>query len=76
MGDLGLTVTLEGLLVGLGSKSKRIKEAHRFEGTRKVISTEGVDGSGGLLLGDRGESGGGASEESKSSELHFVFVVR
>jgi hypothetical protein len=72
MGDLGLTVALEGLLVGLGSKSKWIKEAHRFEGTRKVLNRESVDGSGGLLLGGRGESGGGASKESKSSEFHVV----
>jgi hypothetical protein len=29
MGELGLTVTLEGVLVGLGSEAKRIEETNR-----------------------------------------------
>jgi hypothetical protein len=38
MGELGLTVTLEGVLISLGSEAKRIEETNRGEGAR-----DGVD---------------------------------
>jgi hypothetical protein len=38
MGELGLTVTLEGVLVGLLGEAKGIEEAERGEGTSQVIS--------------------------------------
>jgi hypothetical protein len=42
MGELGLTVTLEGVLVGLGSKAKRIEETNRGEGTRNGVDRESL----------------------------------
>jgi hypothetical protein len=40
MGELGLTITLEGVLVGLGSEAKRIKETNRGKGTRDGVDRE------------------------------------
>jgi hypothetical protein len=40
MGELGLTVTLEGVLIGLGSEAKRIEETNRGEGTSDSVDRE------------------------------------
>ena len=72
MGDLSLTVTLQGLLVGLLGKTKRIEEAHGGKGTGKVSGGEGVHGRGGLGHGSRGECGGRAGKEGGDSKLHHV----
>jgi hypothetical protein len=40
MGELGLTVTLKGVLVSLGSEAKRIEETNRGEGTWDGINRE------------------------------------
>jgi hypothetical protein len=42
MGELGLTVTLEGILVSLGSEAKRIEETNRGQGTRDVFDRESL----------------------------------
>jgi hypothetical protein len=42
MGEFGLTVTLEGVLVGLGGETKRVKETNRGEGTRDGINRESL----------------------------------
>jgi hypothetical protein len=42
MGELGLTVTLEGVLVGLGGETKRVEETNRGEGTRDGINRESL----------------------------------
>ena len=71
MSELSLAVLLEGVLIGLGGKSKRVPEAHRSEGTREVVGGEGIEGGGLLLSGSRGKGGGGTSKEGEASELHF-----
>ena len=74
MGEFGLTVSLEGVLIGFLGESERIEESNRVEG-----SDHGFDersnggGGGGSLLGEGGESSGrsGSEDDGGSSELHF-----
>jgi hypothetical protein len=42
MGEFSLTVTLEGVLVGLGGETKRVEETNRGEGTRDGINRESL----------------------------------
>jgi hypothetical protein len=42
MGELGLTVTLEGVLVGLLGEAKRIEDTERGEGTRDGVDRESL----------------------------------
>jgi hypothetical protein len=42
MCDLGLTVTLEGVLVGLLGEAKRIEDTERGEGTRDGVDRESL----------------------------------
>ena len=62
MGDLGLPVTLEGVLVGLLSEVERVEESHGGEGTGHVVDGERVDARGDASGLGRGEGGGGADE--------------
>jgi hypothetical protein len=62
MGDLSLTVTLQGLLVGLLGESKRIEESNRRKSTRDVVNGEGIEGGGGAAGGGGGEGSGGAGK--------------
>ena len=68
--DLGLAVSLQGLLVGLGGKAKRIEESHGSEGAGHVVDGEGVHGGGGLGHGGGSEGSDGAGEEGGESDLH------
>ena len=62
MGDLGLPVTLEGVLVGLLGEVERVEESHGGEGTGHVVDGERVDARGDASGLGRGEGGGGADE--------------
>ncbi len=80
MGEFGLTVSLEGVLIGLLGESERIEESNRLEGSDHGLDERSDSGSrGGGLLGEGGESSGrsGSEDDGGSSELHcdvlFVF---
>jgi hypothetical protein len=63
------TTTLEGLGFSL-EPSKRIIDTKR--GGDTDLELIDIQGSGGLSLLGRGESGGGTSEEGGDNELHVV----
>jgi hypothetical protein len=76
VGQLGLTVTHHGGLIGLLGESEWIEEANRGKNTRKFFCEEDLEG-GGLVGGLRGGEGGGRAGKSEEggSELHFVVVI-
>ena len=71
MGQFGLTVSLEGSLVGLLGEAKRVEKTDRGKGTWDGIDGEGESSR--LLVGRRRSKGGGRAEESDkgSSEFHL-----
>lgn len=73
MGEFGLTVSLEGVLIGLLGKSERVEESNRLKSTDHGVDERSDLGSRGGLLGEGGESGGrsGGGDEGGSNELHF-----
>ena len=75
VGHLGLTVTLEGGLIGLLSKSKRIEEAHGSKSTGKVSGVEGIEAGGASASLGRGEGSGGAGKGGDKSKLHHFDSV-
>mmetsp|Transcript_17345 Transcript_17345/g.22549 ORF Transcript_17345/g.22549 Transcript_17345/m.22549 type:complete len:208 (+) Transcript_17345:116-739(+) len=70
--DLNETKTVELFLVAVGYKAKRIEEAKRSLGTKFIL--ESLEGSGGGLLGGRGERSGGGKEGGENSGLHLDFI--
>ena len=72
VGELSLTVTLEGHLIGLGGESKRIEDSDGRKSTGDRIDGEGVEAGGaGAGLG-RGEGSGRAGKSGDKSKLHHV----
>merc|ERR1719390_124664 len=73
VGEFGLTVSLEGVFIGLFSESERIEESDGFEGTDHGVDERSNLGSRGSLLGERGESSGrtGSGDKGGGNELHF-----
>jgi hypothetical protein len=72
VGQLGLTVSLEGGLVSIGGETKRIEETHGSKGTRELIN-EGSLHSRGLHGGHARGKGSGRADESEegNGEFHF-----
>ena len=50
VGELSLAVSLQSWLISLGTKSKRIKEANRLQGSRDSVNREGLRKEGGERL--------------------------
>mmetsp|Transcript_13240 Transcript_13240/g.20627 ORF Transcript_13240/g.20627 Transcript_13240/m.20627 type:complete len:227 (+) Transcript_13240:70-750(+) len=70
--NLGLTVTTESVLVGLGSKIKRIEESSWLDDSGERFNGEDGCGRGNSLLGGEGpESGGTDGKGGNKSKLHF-----
>mmetsp|Transcript_15916 Transcript_15916/g.23461 ORF Transcript_15916/g.23461 Transcript_15916/m.23461 type:complete len:214 (+) Transcript_15916:138-779(+) len=77
MGDLGLTVTLQGSIVGLGSKPKRIPETSRCDHTWEFLNHGSLVNSS-RRLGCEGLEGSGRSHEGEdggSDGLHVCLIV-
>ena len=72
VGDLGLAVALQGLLVGLGGEAERIEESHRSEGAGHAVDGEGAHCGGGPGNWCGCECGGGADESGGEDKLHHV----
>jgi hypothetical protein len=74
VGQLGLTVTLHGGLIGLLGETEGIEESNRSEDTGKILGDEGAEGGGLLDRRGRGEGGGRADEsEEGGGELHVFY---
>jgi len=74
--EFGFTVSLEGVVIGLGGEVERIEESYGFESTDKVVDVCGRCSSSnwsGFLLGERRKGGGGTGGSNKggSDEFHF-----
>jgi hypothetical protein len=67
--EFGNTVGVEGLLIDVGGKAKRIEVAGRGDNTKLVLV--GSDGGGDASLGGRSEGGGGGKKGGDNSELHL-----
>ena len=63
--DLDVTETVKLLLVTISDQTERIEESERGLGAELVLEGH-VEGRGGGLLGDRGESGGRADKSENS----------
>ena len=71
MRDLGLSVSLERVHVGLLGETERVPESHRRQCSRHRLEREGVDGCRRAAGGsNRGEGGGGADECEGGDRLH------
>jgi hypothetical protein len=70
VGQFGLTVSLEGGLIGLLGESKGVEDSDRGEGTWDIINRELKRG--GLLGGSSRGKGSGGTDKGKEggSELH------
>ena len=75
MGEFGLTVSLEGVVIGLLGESERVEESNRLKSSDHGVDERGGLGGRGSTLGssERRESSGrsGGGDEGGGNELHF-----
>ena len=80
MRELGFTVTLEGVGIGLVGEAKRIENSERRKSSRESVDAEGRSldlglGHGLGLEGIEGRSAREEGEERDGSELHVVYLA-
>lgn len=75
MRELGLAVSSEGVVIGLGGESERVEESDGLEGTDQSVDECSGRHRGGLLLGEGREGGGrsGGGDEEGGGEFHFDY---
>ena len=74
MGEFGLTVSLEGVVIGLLGESERIEESNRVKSSDDGVDVrDGLGGRGRLGSSERREGSGrsGRGDEGGGNELHF-----